>query len=189
MQAKWFQLGRVHMGDRVVMAPVPLKYRTFWPRFWAGIIDALVFVPLGFLSNWIWETHPAAPFGLTWFAFTTAIGLGYGIVLHGLFGQTLGKRICAVRVVDVSERPLTMLQATLRDAPIVAFTLWDSIEAVELILATGQPVSQEISDGDRLSTFFYAVWFALELLTMLSNPKRRSLHDFLARSVVIRTRA
>jgi uncharacterized RDD family membrane protein YckC len=29
-------------------------------------------------------------------------------------------------------------------------------------------------------------WFVLELLTMLTNNKRRALHDFIAGSVVVR---
>jgi hypothetical protein len=32
-------------------------------------------------------------------------------------------------------------------------------------------------------------WLAVELLTTLTNAKRRSVHDFLARSVVVRTDA
>jgi len=30
------------------------------------------------------------------------------------------------------------------------------------------------------------VWFVAELVTMLTNAKRRAVHDFIARSVVVR---
>ena len=32
------------------------KYRTFWPRFWAGIYDAFVFLPLGFVDGIVTST-------------------------------------------------------------------------------------------------------------------------------------
>ncbi len=30
------------------------------------------------------------------------------------------------------------------------------------------------------------IWFGVEIITMLTNEKRRALHDFIARSVVVK---
>jgi uncharacterized RDD family membrane protein YckC len=52
------------------------------------------------------------------------IRLSYSVVLHGLFGQTVGKRVVGVCVYDVSGGKLSMRQAALRDCvPIVANVL------------------------------------------------------------------
>lgn len=172
----------------VVTAPVPLKYKTFWRRFGAGLIDALVFAPLWFVDDWIWESRLPVAIGLCWFVTLLVAHLAYGIVLHGLFGQTLGKRLCGVRVVDISEKPLSMFRAVLRDSPWVALAIWGAFPAIGRILSGEPPYSMTPTPTEQLSDFFSTAWMALELLTMLSNPKRRSIHDLLARSVVIRDR-
>jgi hypothetical protein len=43
--------------------------------------------------------------------------------MHGKFGQTLGKMVTHVKVLDVSEDLLTMWQAVRRDSVLLAFTI------------------------------------------------------------------
>lgn len=165
------------------------KYRTFWLRFWAGIIDSLLFVPLWLVDNWIWKIQAPIWVNLAWYVTFTFSFFAYSIVLHGRYGQTLGKRLCGVRVVDISERPLTMFQAAMRDLPIVALTLWGIWGPIRRIVEGSLPYPeiQAPSDADRANLFFANAWVAVELLTTLTNSKRRAVHDFLARSIVVRT--
>jgi hypothetical protein len=37
------------------------------------------------------------------------------------------------------------------------------------------------------TSWIWLAWLVLELLTMLTNPQRRALHDFIAGTVVVRT--
>jgi uncharacterized RDD family membrane protein YckC len=164
------------------------KYRTFWPRVGAGIVDALVFVPLWVVDDWIWESDAPVWVNLAWYFTFTFSFLAYSVILHGRYGQTIGKRLCGVRVVDISEDRLSWGQAVLRDLPNVVYPLWASVGAARLILAGVSPYPETLSEADRQEMFFLNVWFAVELLTTLTNSKRRSVHDFLARSVVVRTR-
>jgi uncharacterized RDD family membrane protein YckC len=39
---------------------------------------------------------------------------------------------------------------------------------------------------DTFLTYSTANWFLVEIITMLTNDKRRALHDFIAGTVVIR---
>jgi len=55
--------------------------------------------------------------------------------------------------------------------------------------------SSDLDNGEALAankgfwllTALPALWFFAEVLTMLTNPKRRALHDFIAGTVVVRT--
>ena len=120
---------------------------------------------------------------------STAVIL-YSILMHGWGGQTVGKMLCKVKVVDISERPLTMKQAFLRDsigivyaAAGVGFLLMNLDLYAEMNLS---PSTAPISNVMWLLISLNVTWFLLELITMLTNRKRRALHDYVAGSVVVR---
>lgn len=52
-------------------------------------------------------------------------------------------------------------------------------------LAKGQALTDTMVF--RLSTTLPLLWYAVEVLTMLTNKKRRALHDFIGGTVVVRT--
>jgi len=166
---------------------VAWKYRTFWRRFWAGYVDALVFVPLGVLDYFIWQHSTSIPLRALWFAIYSASFPAYSILTQGLFGQTLGKRVLGVRVVDVSGRALTMMQALRREAINLPFVFWSFNAGLALVGRGENPHQLEQAEVGAAAWLGFGL-FALELLTTLTNSKRRALHDFIAGSVVVRTR-
>src|SRR3990172_4083522 len=94
------------------------RYQTFWRRFWAGNIDALVILPLAFIDPW--KHSQQLPIFLLelWFIFHETAWYFYSVLMHGRYGQTLGKMVCKVKVVDKSEaKPITYRQAFFRDSP------------------------------------------------------------------------
>jgi uncharacterized RDD family membrane protein YckC len=163
-----------------------MKYSTFWPRFWAPTFDELVLWPFTSLLPLIFipSLSPDSELPLP---VTTAIALlqfTYSITCHGAFGATLGKRICKVRVVDArTEKTITYGQAFLRDSVpmimIFCFLAYSSLFP--------QPADLEKQSPALIITGIFVAWFLAEILTMLTNQKRRALHDFLAGTVVIRT--
>ncbi len=146
----------------------------------------MVLAPLSWFDDWIWEVHAPVWVNLGWFIAFTFLFPVYSIVLHGRYGQTIGKRLCGVRVVDISERPLTWVQAALRDLPNLIYPSWALVGAARLILAGLDPYPTMPSEADLQGIFLWNMWVAVELLTTLTNSKRCSIHDFLARSVVVR---
>jgi hypothetical protein len=61
------------------------------------------------------------------------------------------------------------------------------IDASGLVLQGVNP-DEIYEKGYRMSPLLWVgvFWMAAELVTMLTNNKRRALHDFIARSVVVR---
>ena len=112
--------------------------------------------------------------------------MAYWTVLHGLYGQTLGKWLCGVVVLDISERKLSMKQAVLRVSPGIVF-LFLHLAVTLYLIQTGaetvDPNQKTISEVAlrQASTIFLIA----DVGTMLINPKRRAIHDYIAGSTVV----
>jgi uncharacterized RDD family membrane protein YckC len=82
-----------------------------------------------------------------------------------------------------------MRQAVLRDiVPILGspFSLWVALPA---LLRGHDPLRQLAEADGGILGWLGFLWLTAELVTMLTNPMRRSVHDFIAGSVVLRVKS
>jgi uncharacterized RDD family membrane protein YckC len=128
-----------------------------------------------------------------------AFGLFYEVYLVYRFGGTPGKLIAGLRIRDINGGRVTFLQALLRNSPALVLS---AINAAAVL-----PAMFRISDAEFQSLSFIAfsrhlqslephwigyvgllagIWEWGELIVLLTNEKKRALHDFLAGTVVIR---
>ena len=162
------------------------KYSTFWPRFWAGLIDGLIFLPLDWVYGWAFP-HLSIPLRVVVFTGYSSAFLIYDIWMLGRFGQTLGKMYCKVIVLDISEGRLSFRQAALRNIfGIAGFALGLTMTIPHIIHGVDVTADVNLTRADYILAYFGIALFGVELITMFTNTKRRSLHDFIAGSVVIR---
>jgi len=162
------------------------KYETFWRRFFAGLIDALVFLPIGVITvlltlkgNTVLLIVGTILNHLSFYA--------YSVYFHWAKGQTVGKQLMDIRVVDQTEtRLLTLGQSLMRDSVSIGLEVIGVAFFIYRITSiTGfDPLTHDIVD--YILDWTAIAWFLLELLTMLTNERRRAVHDFLAGSVVIK---
>jgi uncharacterized RDD family membrane protein YckC len=115
------------------------KYRTFWLRFWAGNVDALVLSPIFLVDDWIWTQHMPIATRVLWFVLSSLAWPIYSILLHGRGGQTVGKRLLRIKVVDVSGEALTMAQALRRELINLTFAVWSVVTGLIVIVRGGIP--------------------------------------------------
>ncbi len=190
--------------------PLTKRYSTFGPRFWTGSVDACVLSPITFIATALLLLNiPKIA------AIATALlllnipkiaaalvvvleNLGwliYTVVMHALHGQTVGKMVTKVRVVDFrTERSISWRQAWLREGIPIFLSLGILGYEVHSIL-TGRVSPSSLANGEELigSKAFWllsalpALWFLAEVVTMLTNEKRRALDDLIAGTVVVRT--
>lgn len=125
-----------------------------------------------------------------WHIFYNFAYILYEVLLLGIYGQTIGKRLMKVIVLDVNEKHISFTHAILRDiVPIIATTLGVVLE-LPLIIKGIDPAQHYLKNNIPwhywVMVYSMLGWFALELITMLSNNKRRALHDFIAGTIVIR---
>ena len=105
----------------------------------------------------------------------------YSILFHSVFGQTLGKKLVKIKVVNnKDESKIGFKQAFIRDVfPLLIMTYlffagtYENIDLFNINLL-------------YLITSAYVIWTLVEVVTMLFNKKRRALHDYLAGTVCVR---
>ena len=171
----------------VRLSMIEPKYSTFAPRFAAGFIDSLVFWPIQWLLTLAYLHSAPVLLKVLVYIVSSCCFLTYSIWMHGKFGQTLGKMACKVIVLDASERPLSMKQAALRDILGVVLLPVGLVTDIPRILSGVDIYAPtNITTIDWIITYSVFGWFVVEIVTMLTNNKRRALHDFIAGSVVIR---
>jgi uncharacterized RDD family membrane protein YckC len=167
------------------------KYRTFWRRVGAAIIDSVVMIPLMWLLDP--DTYGVrAPLGIVVIhALNYSVPILYSVLLHARYGQTWGKMAVGVTVMNLDESQLpTLRQAVLRDIGEIV------INGAIFIYLASFVMTRTYTPGDEYQSSFWEVlawasvsWTVLEIVTMLTNKKRRAVHDFIAGTVVIRSRS
>ncbi|WP_298737432.1 RDD family protein [uncultured Chitinophaga sp.] len=164
-------------------------YRTFWRRLWAAIIDGIVLYPVGFAESYIYST------GNRYLSFASTLVVVslctlYFIVLHAKYGQTLGKKLMGIKVTDVNSMELIgPRRAVLRELPwLIASLVALIFLVVQLFFIDGEDIVVVFERYNNIASSISFMWLILELVTMLTNSKRRAIHDWMANSVVLKVK-
>lgn len=165
---------------RAVDAPVVPRYAGFWTRVVAAIIDGIVLTPLYFVFLWpvvrdVWnelertnfqdgtirfELYFDASAG-RWLAASFAVAIvnyAYQTFMIGMWGATVGKFALGIRVRRPDETPATWREAFLR--PLL-------------------PAGASLFGGGLLSL--------IDVLWMLWDKQKQTLHDKIASTIVVHT--
>jgi uncharacterized RDD family membrane protein YckC len=175
----------------------PLEYGGFWVRFAAFWLDALILLPLTGLAFWGAQQYRLYP--IYSFIPDALIGLFYSVYLVRRFGGTPGKLIMRLRIRKVTGEPIGYREALLRCAPEFVLGLLMSIALLSSLFQLTDAEYHALSFIERsqrlvdLAPGWYKpvqillrIWIWSEFIVMLTNAKRRALHDFIAGTVVIR---
>ena len=166
------------------------KYRTFWRRLGASIVDtAVLSVPAIALIEGF-KTAIDDPQIARFYANDALnyVVLLYSIAMHARYGKTLGKMLTGVKVIDISEtRSIGLRQALMRDLVLLVLTIAGT--AYFMVFGIGH-VDGELTGSRAIIANLIAltavIWILTELVTLLFNKKRRAVHDFIAGTVVVR---
>ena len=189
-------------------------YKTFWKRVGAGIIDCIVLMPLLFFIDMF--TCPNGEFmTLSSTIINDSIWLLYSICLHGKYGQTFGKMLFKIKVVTTEGLGINYSKAIRRDIFLISLAIANIffysyfVEDIRQFEESSAFIesyvdnnannydNEEFKKHYRIVVDFYrspffwlnyfaAMCFLMEIITMLSNYKRRSVHDFIAGTEVRR---
>lgn len=172
-------------------------YAGFWQRFAAFWLDFLIFIPL--IAVVMWADHTFRLFSLYYFVPGQVIALWFNVYLVKRYGGTPGKRLMRIRIVRLDGSPVGYPEAFIRH--VVLFVL-----ALGLALASVM-VNWQMTDAEYHSmawldraihvqenlpvwagpvNILMNIWIWGEFIVMMTNRKRRALHDFMAGTVVVR---
>lgn len=167
------------------------RYDTFWERFKAIAIDGAI---LGIITQFVqhFSSSDSLYENLAIMIIVSNLPYVYEVILHGRYGQTIGKMIMKVKVVDnATELPLSYSQSFMRNAvPIILentsillyFILFSDVDFSNFKISTLGYIFLILPAGIMFT------WSLLEIITMLFDEKRRALHDKIADTVVALTR-
>lgn len=144
-------------------------------------------MPLLLIEHWVFGKTENISIIIGWTISTALLPLVYSIILHYKYGQTIGKWVAGVKVLDLSEaRTLTIKQSILRDILYLGVEIIGLLYFAFLVFQTDK-AEYLYNDYKNFANQPVLWWTIIELVTMLTNQKRRALHDFIAKSVVVRT--
>ena len=164
------------------------RYATFWPRFWAAIIDGLIFTALLYIECLLFGVEYSNQ-NMVLQAVNGVQYIGYVVFMHGFYGQTLGKMVMDVKVLDHdTETDINLTQSVRREPVNIA------INSSWILLLLSISISlQQLGSIHEFLTYLImglsslaTVWALSEFITMLFNEKRRAIHDFIGKTVVVR---
>jgi uncharacterized RDD family membrane protein YckC len=174
-----------------------LQYSGFWQRFGAYWLDIAALLPLTWLSLWLGEKSRLV--SLYTFLPGLLIGLWFHVYLVKRYGGTPGKLLLRIRIARLDGSAVGYREALIRYSVLFILSTLLSIALLISMLS--------MSDIEYLSLGFQArsvklvemapswyqpinillnVWVWSEFVVMLTNKRRRALHDFIAGTVVIR---
>ncbi|WP_258406869.1 RDD family protein [Shewanella rhizosphaerae] len=113
----------------------------------------------------------------------------YSLLMHGYFGQTIGKMVMGVKVLDhQSETDIDLWQAFRRESVNLALCILSVLIlfAYQLVMTSSGKVSLGLSFVVISFALISVTWDLSEFVTMLFNDMRRAVHDFIGKTVVVR---
>jgi uncharacterized RDD family membrane protein YckC len=173
-----------------------LRYAGFGPRLISLLLDFIFLLPL--MALVLWGSSQYRLFDLYYFLPGTLFGLFYSVYLVRRFGGTPGKLIVGIRIHKLNGDPVGYREAFLRYLPDFIFGILMSIALLLPLFRMSDAEYHSLAFAERLKRmvelappwykplqWVQNAWVWGELLVLLTNRKRRAVHDFIAGTVVI----
>jgi len=160
------------------------RYDTFGRRVFALWIDGVIISILRYATKPFEDSSSDFVLNFIFFA-SLFLPYLYTILFHGFSGQTIGKMIAGIKILDKSEATdINFSQAILRDIiPLMGVLVLFLLSVFGLLDESGNAKYSAIIFSSIILS-----WSILEIMTMIFNEKRRALHDYIAGTVVLRVK-
>jgi len=166
----------------------------FWIRVGAHILDALIIgAPIGLLGYLLGKINPDIAISAISIIIMSLPGLLYKPLMESVFGATLGKMICKIRVLNDEGNKLSIVMAYVRFFP---FLLANFAGIAQRIWITSQPNFQDpafretmIRNPEYLLILLFVITFGLfsilDCLFVAFTERKRAIHDMMAGSYCV----
>jgi uncharacterized RDD family membrane protein YckC len=158
--------------------PRPMTFPSgFWRRLFAFLIDGFIIAIPGWIIGWVYYDQ-LVRIGQTGRLIGFAIALGYFAVLNSSIGngQTLGKRLLKIRVVDLQGGTIPLHRSALR-----YLLFWLPFFCNKLNVDSGNMWLASL-----LTLIIFGLGGGIIYLFLSNRKNRRTVHDFAAGTVVVR---
>ena len=172
-----------------------IRYAGVWRRLAAALIDGIILALVGYVLMLGLGYSVAGD--VTLLLLILGLNLAYGIFMVEKFGATAGKMMLDLQIRKVDMQPVGFKDAVLRYSVNIA------LGAVNTCLTIGVAISIPGSGGaswtERVTefaktpagtaltyfTFLPLVWGLVLLVAMIMSDRKRTIHDYIAGTLVI----
>lgn len=173
-----------------------MQYAGFWKRFGSYWIDVLVMIPIMFLV--FWGNEQSRLFQVYYFIPGLLFGLWFHVYLVKRYGGTPGKILLKIKISKLDGSNVEYKESILRYLVLFVLTMFTSIPMLIATMGMSDAeyfsydwmqrtavMTEKLPAWHSFSTIAINVWIWSEFIVMLTNKKRRAIHDFIAGTVVI----
>jgi uncharacterized RDD family membrane protein YckC len=162
------------------------KFKLLRARFFALLIDSFFFVLFVYLESFVIVPEIPAAIMIAGIATYFLCTHFYSIYLHAVYGQTIGKMLMKIKVLDINEYPIGLKKAVLRESVWIVFSLAFFFSDVYQIFYYGITENFRNTLLDNSLLIIFTLWLIAEVIVALMNEKSRTIHDFIAKTLVVR---
>jgi uncharacterized RDD family membrane protein YckC len=190
------------MEDRII--PIEIRgindniYSGFWLRLGANLLDILILSPI-LLINYL-DSYDKNIYLLTMVPYLL-FSFWYNAYLPKRYGGTPGKLIAGLKIVKIDSSPIGWKESFLRYSVDFSFTIINNIIMIPLILLADNEIYKNLNWLDQREyllglennsynsiQILFNIWAWSELIVLLFNKRKRAMHDFIAGTVIIKSK-
>lgn len=172
-------------------------YGGFGERLGSLLLDSLIIMPIAFLTLYL-NSMDKNLFFYTLIP-NLVFQIGYHIYLPIRYGATPGKLVMGIQILKIDGQEIGWKEAFMRHLVILLLTVFSSALMIYCLLSADDATYQGLSwmkQSQYLMTFapvlflVYTwvanIWTWGELIVLLTNPRKRALHDYMAGTVIVK---
>jgi uncharacterized RDD family membrane protein YckC len=173
-------------------------YAGFMPRLGAILLDVLIMIPLIGLVMYLGNISKAG--SLYGNVISLIIGLAYSVIFVKIYGGTPGKMIMKLKIIQKNGDDVDWKAAFYRYSVeffiailglyvlFLTLNLIDDSTYISLgFMKRAQTISTLNPLPNTIHTWLSGAWTLSGLIVMLTNARKRTTHDFIAGTVVVKS--
>lgn len=174
-------------------------YAGFWTRLGSLLLDFIFILPVVFIIQYL------NGLGKDIYYYTLIpnllFAIWYNIYLPKKYGGTPGKLAVSITIVKLDGEPIDWNEAILRHIVLLTLALLASIVMIVTLMEADEETYTSLGWLQRsqylmsLSPGFFKaynwisnIWIYSEFIVLLTNKRKRAIHDFIAGTVIVRTK-
>ena len=172
-------------------------YSGFWPRLGAMLLDLLIVIPV-LVFTVLLDSFDKHLYLLTLFT-SLLFNFWYQVYLPYKYGGTPGKLIVGIRIVKLDSSAIGWREAILRESVyLIIMVINIFVMSVAVFLADNEVYKNldwleqaEYLDslvvGSSITYYLNQIWTWSEMVVLLTNKRKRAIHDFIAGTVIVKS--
>lgn len=172
-------------------------YAGFWVRLGSMLLDGIIMLPLIFIFIYI------NGLSINMYFYTIIpnllFGVWYNIYLPKKYGGTPGKLIAGIKIIKIDGKSIGWREAILRHSVLLVLSVFNIIIMMMCLSKADETTFNNLAWLKRteylmslssIPFMIYAwasnIWTYSEFIVLLTNKRKRALHDFIAGTVIVR---